>query len=84
MFFPNKGISPNPATDELTVTFERGNSSSFDIYIYDITGNCVLTHKNISQTRVAEKRNFLPPGYYVLKLTDGRSLSAAKGFIIAR
>ena len=75
-------LYPNPATDELTITTE--NRTPVDIYIYDMLGNCVLSHKNFSGNMISLKVNHLPPGYYLLKLTDQHGLSSSKGFIIAR
>lgn len=79
---PTFRLYPNPATDELTITTE--NQTPADIYIYDMLGNCVLTHKNFSGNMISLKVNHLPPGYYLLKLTDQHGLSSSKGFIIAR
>ena len=79
---PTFHLFPNPATDELTITNE--NDAPVDVYIYDMLGNCVLTHKNFSVNMGSINVFFLPPGYYLLNLTERHGFSSAKGFIIAR
>lgn len=81
---PSFHLSPNPANDEITITTETENGTPFEAYINDITGNCVLAHKNIFQNKTDINVGSLLPGYYFLKLTYGHSLSAMKGFVIAR
>ncbi len=77
-------LSPNPVTDELTVAFDEGNHTPFDAYIYDVTGNLMCAHKNISPNMNNISVSHLPAGYYVLKLIDAHASASSKGFIIAR
>jgi len=84
---PTFHLYPNPATDELTITTESKAPVDVyivDVYIYDMLGNCVLSHKNFSHNLVDIDVSLIPPGYYLLKLTDQHGLSSSKGFIIAR
>lgn len=81
---PSFSLFPNPATDELTITTQGGNSSPFDINIYDVAGKCLRTYKNIPDNMADIDVRLLPPGYYLLKLTTGHQRPATKGFIIAR
>lgn len=82
-------ILPNPATDEITLTTET--DAPADIFIYDITGNCLRTITKQSAFPVTINTTDLPAGYYLLKLKHNTSSSAtdngvaySKGFIIAR
>ena len=77
-------LSPNPASDEITITTEARNGAALDAYVYDITGNCVATHKNISANLQNIKVFSLPPGYYFLKVTDEHANAAVRSFIVAR
>ncbi len=79
---PTFHLSPNPVTDRLSITTET--DAPVDVLIYDMLGNCVLTHKNFSHNQVDINVHLIPPGYYLLKLTDRQGLSSSKGFIIAR
>jgi Secretion system C-terminal sorting domain len=85
-----KGISinPNPAINGMTtVRFTASASGSFDVRIVDLSGKIVLQQQN----KVTEGNNSisingldrLPPGMYVLQMSDGNEAQSAK-FTIAR
>ncbi len=74
-------LYPNPASDELTITTET--NEPVDVAVYDMLGNCVLSHKNFSHNSSKVFLNRIPPGYYLLRLTSSHGLSSSKGFIIA-
>jgi Secretion system C-terminal sorting domain len=85
-----KGISinPNPAINGMaTARFTASASGSFDFRIVDLSGKIVLQQQN----KVAEGNNSisingldrLPPGMYVLQMSDGNEAQSAK-FTIAR
>lgn len=70
-------ISPNPAHESFTITL--GNDyNGYDIYIYDVTGKCVLQKTNLSGITNTININNLTSGLYLVKLQTGEKTTSKK------
>ncbi|MEO6167013.1 MAG: T9SS type A sorting domain-containing protein, partial [Chitinophagales bacterium] len=80
------GPSPNPATDQVALTYYLPNNTSFALYVYDLSGRLVTTVKDSPITGAGMHKNmidvskFTPGTYFCTLLCDGRQLT--KKFIV--
>ena len=79
---PTFHLSPNPATDALTITAD--NQAPVMVSIYSATGVLMGNYQKPAAGALSIPVNNLPPAYYMLKLSDSDGLSATKGFIVTR
>lgn len=72
--FPNFNCYPNPANNEIKISYVLSNDSKLEIEVYNLLGERVLGQKIVSQnlngSYSLETRDF-SGGSYVLKLTNG-------------
>lgn len=80
-------LFPNPAIDQLTVSFELDKSSNALIIIYDLTGKIVksidLQHESVGTINCKINVDDLQKGTYILRLIEGKKQTSAK-FIVAQ
>ena len=81
-------ISPNPASDEATVTAYLAKSSSIEITVYNSLGKCVVrTSPQWQAAGLLEKKmdiGELPSGVYSVKLSIGDKKTAIGKLMIVR
>jgi len=76
----NLYLYPNPASEEISVSFLLDNASDITMEIYDLSGRVIYTESSSTESfgKVTRKINIskITPGYYLLKVTTGnRSIS---------
>lgn len=79
------GIAPNPASNELKVTFELIEASSYDIRVFNMMGQAVLVHNgpSTSGTQSATLNiSELPNGFYTVQLTAGKQQLSKKLIVV--
>lgn len=74
---PNISISPNPATDQFTVTFTTSVRSSFQLIIRDINGREV-DKLMIRSNEPLLFPSCLPPGMYTVSVVNGGQTLSTK------
>ncbi|HUM46974.1 MAG TPA: T9SS type A sorting domain-containing protein, partial [Chitinophagales bacterium] len=80
------GPSPNPATHEVALTYYLPTSTSFALYVYDLSGRLVTTVKEAAITGAGMHKNvidvssFMPGTYFCTLVCDGKKLT--KKFIV--
>ncbi len=73
-------ISPNPATDNITVTYTADGKNNININVLNVTGERVIT-KTIGAAangKVAIALGELPAGIYMIEVTSGTSKTVQK------
>jgi len=75
---------PNPVKDRLTVEYILSNSVSYDnIYVYNMQGTLVLTHKLIQQYGLIDVDvQGLAQGTYILSFNKDKDSKLSKKFIV--
>ncbi|MBA4321543.1 MAG: hypothetical protein C0408_01875, partial [Odoribacter sp.] len=82
-----KGFSlyPNPATDRLTIEFEKSLTSETEILIYDFKGTIVRTLKaGAGQTEISVTNMGLRSGIYLVRIKSGGLDWGFKKLIISK
>jgi hypothetical protein len=76
-------IYPNPAKDNLTISYQGDNDIVADIVVTDVMGRVVLKkssqHFNKSHIDIPVKS--LPTGVYIVEIADGKGMSQREKFI---
>jgi len=67
-------LYPNPATDVVNI---NGTSSSYDFFVYDITGKLVIGQANVKGTRSLDITNY-NRGTYLVKIVSGNNVVTKK------
>ncbi len=79
-------IYPNPASDNITITFNLENSTNVQIKIYDLSGKLVQesyeTGLNLGNQTIHLNTHTLSRGTYLVKMVAGNEISTAKLIII--
>jgi Secretion system C-terminal sorting domain len=63
-------ISPNPMTNESTLFFSNPDNKSYDLNIYNITGQLLRSTKNITESTVTITKDDFSKGIYFVKLSN--------------
>lgn len=78
-------IYPNPSQNYFTIEFENLTSDFFQLSIYNIKSELILTKENISENIIAIDGHLLKPDIYIYKLTNHKVKSRSWGkFIVAK
>lgn len=72
-------VFPNPATDQLSISFNVDQGATYSVALYDVAGHCVkrLTGDNLSNPHIMDTST-LPAGLYVLRLDTGDATISRK------
>ena len=80
------GISPNPVTDNASLSFSISNSSNLDISIFDNEGKLIKVLENKQFNSGEYKLNYnlsdFPSGIYHFRISDGRIIMGRKVNIV--
>ena len=79
---PTFSLSPNPTTDQLTITAD--NQTPVTVSVYSTVGVLMATYQKPDAGALTIPVGNLPPAYYLLRLTDSRGLSASGKFVIVK
>jgi Secretion system C-terminal sorting domain len=63
-------VSPNPMTNESTLFFSNPDNKSYDLNIYNITGQLLRSTKNITESTVTIAKGDFSKGIYFVKLSN--------------
>lgn len=78
-------VSPNPVTENLTVTLNQNNSELFTIELIDVTGRKIKTFTNneslSKENNVVLNLETIQTGIYFLKITGSNNTSITKKII---
>ncbi len=74
-------FSPNPFTEQTTLTISNMNSKNISIIITDVTGREVKRAEHIPSSYIIEKGN-LNKGIYLYQITDGNAVSEKGKLVI--
>ena len=66
------GICPNPMTDYTFIVLDSDTEELQEIEIYSLLGIKLLSFKNLSGQRFRLEKGFLPPEYYVVRVTSNQ------------
>ena len=80
-FSPMISFSPNPFSDQTTLTIEGLNGKNISLIISDITGREVMRIANVPSKSLIEKGDLMK-GIYLYQLTDGDSMKATGKLVI--
>ncbi|HIF13897.1 MAG TPA: T9SS type A sorting domain-containing protein [Bacteroidetes bacterium] len=69
----NVTIYPNPFIDKTSIEFTSGNSITFQLEIFDISGKLVLQKEPNTNSKFLLNKGKLNAGLYILKVSDGTS-----------
>ncbi|NOZ34922.1 MAG: T9SS type A sorting domain-containing protein [Chlorobi bacterium] len=72
-------IFPNPATDYITIDFDRNHQNNYSIEIYNIQGTRVFYQTNFNQNTLSIQN--LKKGIYFVRLNDNHSKIYSTKFI---
>ena len=69
----NVQLMPNPATDEVTITYQLKNKENVSVRLLNATGNTVMTQDLGVQQNGSAKLNLesLSSGIYMVEITSG-------------
>ena len=70
-------IAPNPATDFVTITMDKMNSTNSLIQFFDAAGNLVFTEKT-NQTKRSINTSAFTRGLYFIKITNADKVATQK------
>ena len=76
-------VSPQPATDHITVAFNKNEGSRIELQIFDMAGRKMGSWTSSANDNYRIDISQLPDGLYTLSITDGTSSTRQK-IIIAR
>jgi hypothetical protein len=78
---PNFSLSPNPASDLLTLRLDEFNVDISVISVIDLSGRTVMQfspeHRDVQQLDISS----LNAGHYILSLTTSEQLNSHKAFV---
>ena len=78
-------VSPNPVTENLTVTLNQNNGELFTIELIDVTGRKIKTFANdeslSKENKILLNLENIQTGIYFLKITGSNNTSITKKFI---
>ena len=69
---------PNPVQDELTITLENDNHSTFELQLFDLTGKLIRKQK-VSSNQIVLPVQSLQKGLYFYKLIDQQTMKFSTG-----
>jgi len=73
---------PNPATDHIQVDLQK-SESRIDLYLFDLRGNLLITSRiSPGQKQARIDVSQLPPGVYLLKVTDGKRVIGVEKVVV--
>ncbi|MFZ6052967.1 T9SS type A sorting domain-containing protein [Halocola ammonii] len=75
-------IYPNPASDRITVRFEKGNSIPKRIVLKNMLGQEVLPVVNSTEKEIHIETHELPRGVYVIVITTANGSRSSKKLVI--
>jgi len=73
-FFPiyyepnERYIYPNPFCTETEIFFDNPNNSTYELTIFNLSGNKVVEQTNITTNKIKFDRGNLPNGIYIIEL----------------
>ena len=76
------GISPQPATDHITVAFDKKKRSSIELQIFDMAGRNMGSWETSANDKYRIDISQMPAGLYTLSITDGTSSTRQKIIIV--
>ncbi len=63
-------VLPNPIKQKAIIKFPNEENENFTFYLKDLTGNIIIIYGNITSDSYELDRGDLPPGLYVLELSN--------------
>ena len=76
-------LSPNPATDQITISLDIAYTSTPEIDIIDMLGFCIKAEYNINDSEITINTSLLDPGIYFLRIRSGGKVETRK-FVVVR
>jgi len=70
---------PNPAQDVLTIKFENEDNSSFELFVFDITGKQIYNQTNIKSNQLSFTVADFKKGIYIYKLVNKKEQRFTRG-----
>lgn len=77
-------ITPNPASDFVTITLPWATDKPLTLVLTDMQGNKVLEEKIHSKTQTFDLEGDFAPGVYMVTLSDSRQVLAGEKIIVIR
>lgn len=61
-------VIPNPSSDHATIYFSNPEKQSYELYMYDLSGNIVFNRKRITGEEIQISADRFPKGVYFIEL----------------
>ena len=69
---------PNPAKDVLTIKFENEENSSFELFVFDITGKQIYNQTNMKSNQLSFSVADFKKAIYIYKLVNQKGITIQK------
>ena len=76
------GISPQPATDHITIAFDKNKGGRIELQIFDMAGRNMGSWETSANDKYRIDTSQMPDGLYTLSITDGTSYTRQKIIIV--